>query len=85
MKLRETRAGKWDMRKIYKGQQKGVKYQIIEQLSGDYYVLANDIKKDLTLNSLWIGKEFKTVELAKQWCETNPNIEEIRKILNLTV
>ena len=31
MKLRETRAGKYDMRKIFKGQKKGVKYEITEQ------------------------------------------------------
>ena len=52
MKLRETRAGKYDMRKIFKGQKKGVKYEITEQLSGAYYVMAHDIKKGLTLNSL---------------------------------
>lgn len=78
MKLRETRAGNYDMRKIYKGQKKGVKYEITEKLGGGYYVMAHDIKKDLTFNSLWLGIEFKTVELAQEWCESSPNIEELR-------
>lgn len=80
MKLRETRVGKYDMRKIFKGQKKGVKYEIIEQLSGTYYVMAHDIKKGLTLNSLWLGLQFQTVELAQEWCESCPNIEELRNI-----
>ena len=80
MKLRETRAGKYDMRKIFKGQKKGVKYEITEQLSGAYYVMAHDIKKDLTLNSLWLGLQFQTVELAQAWYESCPNIEELKNM-----
>ena len=80
MKLRETRAGKYDMRKIFKGQKKGVKYEITEQLSGAYYVMAHDIKKVLTLNSLWLWLQLQTVELAQEWCESCPNIEELRNM-----
>ena len=78
MRLKETRAGKWSMLRIFKGQKKGVKYEITETLEGDYYVMAHDTKRDSTLNSLWIGLRFKTVEDAHKWCEKEKDIEELR-------
>ena len=40
--------------------------------------MAHDTKKDSTLNSLWIGLRFKTVEDAHKWCEKEKDIEELR-------
>lgn len=78
MKLRKTKAGRYDFRDIHIGKLKGVKYEITETLEGDYYVMAYDTKKDLTLNSLWLGLRFTCVELAKEWCEESHDIEKLR-------
>lgn len=78
MKLRKTRVGSFNRLDKFKGQLKGVKYEITEQLDHSYYVLAHDIKKDLVFNSLWLGLKFDTVELAQAWCEKSPDIEDLR-------
>lgn len=81
MKLKEDRInGISGFKKMFKGKEKDVEYKIIERSSGSgYYVIARHIKKDLRLNSLWLDVKFKTVEDAQKWCETSPDIEQLRK------
>ena len=67
--------------KKYKGKKNGIIYEII--INESIYILAHDIKKDLTYNSLWENKTFESIEEARKWCEINYDLEKLRNNVGL--
>ena len=67
--------------KKYKGKKNGIIYEII--INESIYILAHDIKKDLTYNSLWENKTFESIEEAHKWCEINYDLEKLRNNVGL--
>lgn len=83
MKLRKLKGDIWDKHDAYKGKKKGIEYKIIDT-HRYVFVLATDINKDLTFNSLWMDVKFDTIEGALNWCEIGQDIEKLRDECGLT-
>ena len=82
MKIREMKSTDvFSSVKTYKGKKNGIIYKII--INKCIYILAHDIKKDLTYNTLWENKTFETLEKAVGWCESNCDLEKLRNNVNL--
>ena len=62
------------------GRKNNIKFEISETSEGDYYILANCVKEDITWNSLWNKIRFDNLDEAKEYCE-NLKIEDIKELL----
>lgn len=65
------------------GRKNNIKFEINETSEGDYYILANCVKEDITWNSLWNKIRFDNLDEAKEFCE-KLNIE-LLKLLNVVI
>lgn len=64
MKFREDK----NARGFYNAKKGGFLFTISSSKNG-FYVVAIGQKKDIRLNTLWIGEEFNTFEYAEIFCE----------------
>tara|TARA_R110000868_G_scaffold12456_7_gene59524 strand:+ start:4417 stop:4644 length:228 start_codon:yes stop_codon:yes gene_type:complete len=58
------------------GKKNKISFEIIPMAAGSFYVLARG-ENNFSLNTLWNNLSFKTLEMAKDWCEEYKHVPSI--------